>query len=555
MKLNREMSVRQRFFRVATIFFKMFIDYNREFQLVKNRGYAYAQNKMKRVHEKRARELYETAVSMGGVLIKLCQFFSARRDVFPDAYIKILAPLQDNVPPVSFEAISEIIHKEYGDHGKYFACIESAPLASASLGQTHRARLHDGREVVLKILKPGIEKLIDTDFAILHFVFQIMSHFKVFREHADFFDILAEFVRVTGDELNFRREMHICKEFKRGLAKYDYILVPEIYEEFCTDRIIVMEYLEGDRINNIEAWSRRNNDPVILARRIIEIYVEQFLTMSLIHFDPHPGNILISKDNNIILLDFGMSGEITGEMRRGVADFLEALLKRDARKIVETLNALGFIRKGANRYSLLPVIDFFIDEILDTMKLDRESYYNVDFSPIRDDLVELIYTQPFAIPIEWAYIGKTLGTIAGIISQLHPEFNIYGELKLYADRLISSSIRETVRRTLASIKENVVIAAAMPGRIYNFMDNLERGSFRMKVDYGEVFDKVDEIKTFIIKIISFTLGLACGISAYVFYWAGNMHVTVMFACIGFISFLFFLIYRKRNIKDRIKKYF
>ena len=166
-----------------------------------------------------------------------------------------LSPLQDNVPPVEFERIEKVIKEEFPNYNEIYKSIDPVPLASASLGQTHKAFLHDGREVVLKILKPDIEKIIDTDFAILTQVFKLMNNFKVFQEHADFFQILDEFIRVSGDELNFIREAHICKELKRNLIDLDYLIIPHIYEEYSTRRIIVMEYQGGDRISMVQDWS------------------------------------------------------------------------------------------------------------------------------------------------------------------------------------------------------------------------------------------------------------------------------------------------------------
>ncbi len=533
----------------------MFIDFSREYRLVRKRGYRYAVEKMRPVHQRHARGLYEAAVGMGGVLIKLCQYFSARRDVFPDEYIKALSPLQDSVPPVPWGEIEAVIAAEYGDYTGIFSSIEQKPLASASLGQVHRARLRDGREAVLKILKPGIETIIDTDFAILYFTFRLFSHFKGFREHADFFAILSEFVRVTGDELNFRREAYLAREFRRYFARLDYVTVPVVYDEHCTGRIIVMEYHEGTRINDMDSWARRNNDPIIISRRIIEMYVEQFLSMPFIHFDPHPGNILITDDNRIVLVDYGMAGEISERMRRGFADSIEALINRDARKLVDVLDDLGFIRKNVHRYSFLPIADFFIDEILDTFKLERESFYNIDLSPIRDEIVEIIYTQPFTIPIDWAYIGKTLSTVAGLISQLNPDFNLYGELKRHARRILSAGMADRAVRLYDSIKANVSTAAAMPMRISGFMDDLERGYFKIKVDYGEMIDKIDEVKGFVIRVIAFMLSLVSIVSSFVFFNDGRTYEALMFLVLAAAAFLFFLAYKKRLRRDRIRDFF
>jgi predicted unusual protein kinase regulating ubiquinone biosynthesis (AarF/ABC1/UbiB family) len=279
------------------------------------------------------------------------------------------------------------------------------------------------------------------------------------------------------------------------------------------------------------------------------------LSMPFIHFDPHPGNILITDDNCIVLVDYGMAGEISDRMRRGFSDSIEALIDRDARKLIDVLNDLGFIRRNVHRYSLLPIADFFINEILDTFKLERESFYNIDLSPIRDEIVEIIYTQPFTIPIDWAYIGKTLSTVAGLISQLNPDFNLYGELKRHTRRILSAGVADRAVRAYNSIKANVSTAAAMPMRISEFMDDLERGYFKIKVDYGEMIDKIDEVKGFVIRVIAFILALVAGVSAYVFFNEQRIYEFLMFLVLGAAALLFFLLYRRRFRRDKIRDFF
>jgi len=161
------------------------------------------------------------------------------------------------------------------------------------------------------------------------------------------------------------------------------------------------------------------------------------LNLKLIHFDPHPGNILILEDNNIALLDFGMAGEITDEMNKGIKDSLEALAKKDYLKILEMFQRLGFLKKEVDIYMLLPVVEYFFTGVLDTVKLERESLQRIDLSPVIDNLIEIIYTQPFRLPYEWAYIGRTVGTLTGIISSIYPEFNIYKELEPYFNVILN----------------------------------------------------------------------------------------------------------------------
>ncbi len=546
-------NVRRRFTRVSRLFIGIVYDFFREYRLFQKRGYAYAQKKMARAHAKRAARLYRTAVEMGGVLIKLCQYFSTRRDVFPEEYVRALAPLQDSVPPVPFNDILAVVRGEYADYEAVFSHIEEAPLASASLGQTHRARLSDGSDVVIKVMKPGVERQVDIDFAILTQVFSVLGRIKALRERVDLAALVEEFIIITGDELNFRREVYVANRFRESFSQYDFVTVPRIFDEHCTGRVIVMEFCAGDKIDRVDLWRSRNNDPAVIARRLIELYVDQVLSMPYVHYDPHPGNILVTDNNCFILLDYGMSGEISEIMRGGLEDILEALMKRDYRKIVDTLYLMGFIRRDTNRYALLPMVEYFFGEVLDVLKLDRESIYSVDLTPVKDELVEIIYTQPFRIPLNWAYTGKTLSTIWGLVSTINPDFNVNDELATLARRVLGARSSETVKRAVNSFKETARTIAALPGRVDSFVDNVERGYFKIKVDYTEITEKIDEIKVFLIRLIAFLAALACGLTAYVFHCSGQGPVTLMFIISAAAAFLIALLYRKNSARERIKR--
>jgi len=274
---EKKINIKKRFFDVALIFFKIFLDFRKEIKLRKKIGFQASQKKMEKTHRKRADKLYSLAVELGGVHIKMCQFLSTRRDIFPEPYIEKLSVLQDSVPPVDFSVIRSIIEEQYENGDSPFTSIDEKPLASASLGQTHKGILKDGSEVAIKFLKPSIEKIIDIDFAILFFVFKLFSNFKIFKDMSDFTSILEEFIKITGDELNFKREVYISKKFRSALKKYPYVKVPYVYEEYSGDKIIVMEFIDGVKVTDREKWEMKNNSSEILARRIVEIYIEQFL--------------------------------------------------------------------------------------------------------------------------------------------------------------------------------------------------------------------------------------------------------------------------------------
>jgi predicted unusual protein kinase regulating ubiquinone biosynthesis (AarF/ABC1/UbiB family) len=546
------MKTKTRFYKVVGIFFKILLDLKKEMKLRKKKGFEYAKKVMEKTHNKRAWQLYNIAISLGGVLIKMCQFLSTRRDILPEAYVKILSRLQDNVPPVDYEEIHKIIMDEYKDDFP-FKSISEMPLASASLGQVHKAVLKTGEDVVIKILKPEVEKIIDTDSSILYHVFRLFSHVKAFKDFSEFSSVLDEFIRITGDELNFKREIEISKRFKSAFKKFKYVKVPYVYEEFSTKRIIVMEYINGIKITDIDRWKDKNNDPITISRRIIELYFEQLISIRLIHFDPHPGNILVLENNNIALIDYGMSGEITDAMSKSIKDSLIAFARKDYIKLLEMLKELGFMKKETNIYILLPVVEYFFDEVLETVKLEQSSMDKVDLSPVVDDLVEIIYTQPFRLPFEWAYLGRTIGTLVGIISALNSDFKLYDELNPYFEKLIKGNLNDIIENGIKFTKDTLNEAVNLPHKVDSLVNKIERGQLKFHVDFEDVDEKITSLGRTISKGISVALSFFSGIFAYILYIINRPEGTLVFGTISFFSFLYFLFYRKKTRREIIKK--
>jgi predicted unusual protein kinase regulating ubiquinone biosynthesis (AarF/ABC1/UbiB family) len=547
------MKTRTRLFKVAALFFKIGLDFRKESALARRMGFERAQARMQKTHEKRAKELYDLAVHMGGVLIKLCQFLSARQDILPAPYIATLKGLQDEVPAKPFSEMEKIIREEYADFQDIFTRIDPVPLASASLGQVHRAVLKNGDEVVLKILKPGITDLIDLDFAILHLTFRFFSDIRFFRERMDFESVLEEFVRVTGDELNFRREVFIAGKFRDAFKNVPYLFIPRMYDEYCTGRIIVMEYVRGDKITDKEKWLSRNNDPVLLSRRLIEIYLEQFLFIKLIHFDPHPGNILVLDDSRLALLDFGMAGEITEKMSDGVKRGLTALLGRDYETVIEVLNDLGFLRKGADTQALLPVVEFFFDKVLSSVKLERGPIMAVDLSPIVNELVEIIYTQPITLPVEWAYVGRTIGTLVGITASLHPEINIYEELKPSFDRLMEENFRQGLNSLLSRAGNYLRDLYVLPDRANRFIRRIERGNLKFKVEQSEINSTLASLKNTVIRGIGLIMSFLSAFSSVAFHALGQKTACIFFGICATGFLIFSIFYRQALDRETIRK--
>ena len=552
MELKNFMGYRRRLLKTTLVFLRIFLNFRKELALTRRLGYRATQQKMAAAHTKRAKELYDIAVESGGVFIKLCQFFSSRRDIFPEPYITILSPLQDQVPPVNFAELEPVLQKTFGDYQSVFRVVDPAPLASASLGQTHRAELNDGSQVVIKILKPDVQQTIDIDFAILFHVFKLLSHFKAVREKVDLLELLDEFVKVTGDELNFLREIHVLKKLKKGLAKFDFLYIPKVHEELCSRDIIVMEYCSGDKILDITKWQQRNNDPIVLAQRLVEIYMAQFLELDWIHFDPHPGNILVTSNNNFVLLDFGMSGQISAQTRKGIRRGLRAIVRKDYMELVDSFDELGFIRKNYNRYKLLPLLEYFFNEVYTTVRLEREALQSVDLSPVVDEMVELLYRQPVILPVEWAYLGRAIGTLSGIVATLNPNFRIADAFEPYLKQIVSMSAGEIFEESTSYAKNYGMRLINLPLRLSNVVEKVEQGNLRFKIELDEIDDRITELKSLFLTTTCTICTILCFGAGFTLYSIDQPDPAYLFGAIGLTSMLLGLVMRRKRQKEYIR---
>lgn len=560
--MTKPIHVRSRFFKIATIAVRIVFDFRKEQILVRKKGYAYAQKKMNHIHKKRAKTIYDTAVSLEGAMIKVCQYASARPEVFPKPYVDILSALQDDVPPMPFEAIEEVLLTHYGNSSRYFQSIDRCPIASASLAQIHKGKLHNGDEVVLKVLKPGIEDIIDTDSAIFFYVVKLISRIGLLRKRNDIIEAISgfmdDFFVTTGNELDFRREAYISNQFRKHLKKYEYIHIPYVYPEYSSENIIVMEYINGDKISDISSWEHRNNSPKIISRRLIDIYFYQFFFSHLVHYDPHPGNILVTENSCFALLDFGMSGHITKDMKRGVLTILIAFfITKDFRRIVDTVDDLGFFRRGFDKYSLLPVIEFVYKTFMDLPDISRETIYGIDYSPIRENILDIAVEKAFNLPPNYVYIGKAASTIFGVVVKLNPEFDLIEEGKHAIYRMIKNNFPQFLSEASEILfdvsSENLFSFIRLPKKVDSFIDHQAQKDTKNRFNHEAIYKEINNLKVYIVRFTFFILSIFFAAGAYLLKIKGDDKAGIVFMVLSACFVLISIFFRKLTLKDKIRE--
>lgn len=414
-----------------------------------------------------ARRFRALAVDMGGVLIKLGQFLSARVDILPADITEELAGLQDEVPPVPFSAIAAVLAQELDDWQTRFADFEQKPLAAASLGQAHRARLRltpaagaddTGNSpfdtivnVVVKVQRPGIDDVVRTDLAALRVVARWTMRYKPLRRRANVPALMEEFARTLWAELDYRAEAANAERFAQIFAGEADIVVPKVYRTHSTDRVLTLENVEGMRIDDVAAMRSVGISPTAVAERLLDVYFKQVFQEGFFHADPHPGNIFVRPlprpadapadaptPFQITFIDFGMMGNIQTLMGENLRRILLSVTKRDTRTLTQIYQDMGFFLPGADLERITEAQDAVLGRIWGRSLQDLARPSAEEVKELGYEFKDLLRTFPFQVPQDFIYLGRAVGMLSGLTSQLHPDVNLWTQMEKYAFEIVGS---------------------------------------------------------------------------------------------------------------------
>ena len=430
----------------------------------------------------------QTALQLGGLMIKLGQFLSSRADILPEQALSVLSSLQDEVPAEPFSHVVSVIEGELGkpiDH--IFKYVENKATAAASLGQVHKAVLiSTGEDVAVKVQRPNIDQLVRSDLNSLKFVIRVITRFVNTGNFIDLKGIYNEFERTTYEEIDFVTEAANCKRFKEMFKDDPTIYIPEVYEDYSTRRLLVLEWIDGIKINDYDALDAAGIDRLEVANRTVEAYFHQFFEEGFFHADPHPGNIFIKQSTLdegpvIEFVDFGMVGSITNTMKKAMKDLFLGFLTRDSETIVGALSSLGFIGKGANTSALERGLSLLLDQYYG-MTLGEAR--DMDYPEVADEVGKLLYGQPFQIPAQFAYTGRAVSTLVGVSTGLAPDFNLIEVAVPYARKFLglnTEDIGRTIQQLLAQLIDTVNTLLKMPHTSERILTKLEAGQFVINI--------------------------------------------------------------------------
>ena len=375
-----------------------------------------------RQHERSANRVLETAASLGGALIKGCQFASTRPDILPAAYIRRLATLQDRMPPRSWAEIEKAIASELHQRPEnIFADIEQEPVAAASIAQVHRARLKDGRAVAVKVQYPDVETLVAADLTVLERIVKVVARLAPSIDLRPILDYLKETLPL---ELDFRREAESMARLRAAFAHRSDVVIPASFPELSTKRLLVMEYIEGIKITDREALERAGISPHDVARLLNYLYADQMLHLGILHADPHPGNLLVQPGPRLVLLDHGLTVPLAPSLVTSLNKLVQALTHGDFAGVYEALKEAGLRLDGeVDITTLLGLAGVVLGHGPDDAGEDA------DVVGAGMQFVKSIG----GLPADLLMVGRALSLLDGITKQLDPDMDIVELAAQYAE--------------------------------------------------------------------------------------------------------------------------
>ncbi|MEH7306803.1 ABC1 kinase family protein [Neobacillus drentensis] len=358
----------------------------------------------------------QTLFDLEGLLIKIGQILSTRADLLPPAFIHQIEDLTDKVPPSNWHEIEEILEKEWGSlYQQHFQSIEKTAIASASIGEVYKGVLRDGTEVAIKVKRPHIDSIVETDFRVLGIVMWFVDHLVPLPKGFMNFKVLFKEVKLVIErELDYSQELNTIVTFKERFKDIDIVQIPSVYAELSTPNVLVMEWVEGLRLTNNDAIDQLPVSRQELAQRLMKVFLPQWMEPGPFHADPHPGNVLVSKEGKIILLDFGMVGELSKKDAGYFQGLIESFLAKNYPKAVDCLFHLGVLLPEAESRTIERILAEFITFQPSQLK-------EMDLLAFKMEINDMIQALPIQIPTRFVFLGRSIVTIEGIIRNLAPE--------------------------------------------------------------------------------------------------------------------------------------
>jgi predicted unusual protein kinase regulating ubiquinone biosynthesis (AarF/ABC1/UbiB family) len=441
-----------------------------------------------------AKRFHVLAVELGGLMIKVGQFMSSRLDVLPPEITTELEGLQDEVPPVPFPAIRALAEAELGATlERVFSFIDETPVAAASLGQVHRARLADDdaaqtglRDVVVKVQRPGIDTIIDVDLRALRRVAGWLSRVRAVSIRVDVPVLVEEFALTSLEEIDYLHEAANAERFAEDFAKDPRVSVPELVWERTTRRVLTLQDVTAIKINDVAALRAAGIDPLDVANDFAAVMFDQVFSHGYFHADPHPGNIFVTpltgeaRTWRFTFVDFGMMGEVPMGLRRGLRKSLIAAASRDGKGMVSGIQEVGALLPSADTANLERAMTKLFARFGGMGFAELQKVDPREFRAFATEFGDVVRTLPFQLPENFLLIVRAMSLTSGMCSSLDPAFNIWNAVEPYSAQLIRAETGSVIQDFAKHAISTLGIAARLPQRIDELITRIDEGSITVQ---------------------------------------------------------------------------
>jgi len=369
-------------------------------------------------HLRAANAVLACALDMRGVIIKVCQAIGTRSDVFPRPFVDTLKQCHDAVPPRDYEVIKQVVEEQLGKPlDAIFADFDREPLASASLAQVHRARLHEGREVAVKIQYPGLDDLVGSDLANVRRACRIYEFFDP--QPIELLPLLTEITRHISMELDFRREAYNADRVREIFPPGDHVVVPVMYREWSSEKVLVMELLDGIKITDLHGLQAVGLDPELVVQDLMQVFVRMIFAAGFFQADPHPGNLMVRPDGDLVVLDYGLSKELPDGFGMGLFELLFSMMTMNESAMVRAFTELGFRTADGDT-------DVFLLIARRMMRRSDTGKFEGEFTEeMTDELFDAIRENPLVdVPTDFVLVGRVFSLLSGIAHTLGHRANV-----------------------------------------------------------------------------------------------------------------------------------
>ena len=459
----------------------LFVKYGRS-DLVKETGLEEALTAEQRISPKEAAKADELAADLeklGPTFVKLGQLLSTRVELMPRAYLEALTRLQDKVEPFGFEEVEKIVTAELGVRlSKAFLEFEATPIASASLGQVHLARLREGQPVAVKVQRPNIREQMVEDLEALEEIAAFLDQHTEFGKRYEFSRMLEELRKSLMRELDYRQEAHNLTVFRKQMNSFDRLIVPAPIIDYCTSRVLTMEYVPGKKITEMSPLARLEFDGEALAEQLFHAYLNQILVEGFFHADPHPGNVFITPDYRIALIDLGMVGRIMPRLQEDLLQLLLAISEGHGEEAAEIAIKIGEPRHEFDRTEFRRRIS----EIVAQQKTATVEQMQVGRLVL--EVTQTAAESGIRVPSELTMLGKTLLNLDQVGRALAPQFNPNASIRRNGAAILQQRVLKSLSpgNLFSGVLELKDLIQRLPSRLNKFLDALANNEFKVSVD-------------------------------------------------------------------------